>query len=263
VEAMAPISTAKPEVRLVTVSPLANEESTIDEFLNRVLAQLSASDRLLCVLDNMSRDGTRGRIEAKSAADPRLKLVWAPECRCVVDAYFAGYRAALELDPQWILEMDGGLSHIPEQIPQFIAAMESGADFAAGSRFCKGGHFQGRITRYMLSRGGTFLANTLLGTKMKDMTSGYECFSRRAMRLVVSRGVKSRAHFFQTEIRHMLRNWNWVEVPITYESPSNSVGKDTIVEALRNLWNLRKAAQHESVTSIEQQQETLCSKLDS
>lgn len=226
--------------------PLANEQATIDEFLRRVLAQLGDKDRLLCVLDDICKDATRDRVQRKSEEDPRVKLVWAPENRSVVDAYFRGYREALKYESEWVLEMDGGLSHIPEQIPRFIEAMEGGVDFAAGSRFTTGGRYTGRLTRFMLSKGGSMLANLVLQTRMRDMTSGFECFSRRAMEHVVSRGVASRAHFFQTEIRYLLRGWNWVEVPITYQSPSDGVSGGTITEALKNLWKLRKQGKAEA-----------------
>jgi len=225
---------------LSIISPLASEEATVDEFLTRVAAQLEVGDRLFCVLDNASRDRTRDKVEAFAARDPRVACVWAPENRCVVDAYFRGYRAGLESGADWILEMDGGLSHIPEEIPRFRAAMATGVDFAAGSRFTKGSRYSGRLTRWLLSRGGTWMANLLLGTRMKDMTSGFECFSRKAMEFVVQRGVRSRGHFFQTEIRFMLREWSWVEVPISYACPSNRVGAGTVGEALRNLWQLRR-----------------------
>jgi dolichol-phosphate mannosyltransferase len=117
--------------------------------------------------------------------------------------------------------------------------MTAGVDFAAGSRFLPGASFTGPFKRRLLSWGGTRLANLLLGTRMRDMTSGFECFSRPALAYVVERGVRSRAHFFQTEIRFMLRDWRWVEVPISYRCPSSRVGSETIAEALRNLWVLR------------------------
>ena len=229
-------------IRLGVVVPLANEAATIDEFLRRVTAQLGANDRLFCVLDNVCKDATRSRVEAAGKSDPRVVCVWAPQNRSVVDAYFSGYRAALESRCQWILEMDGGLSHCPEEIPGFIRAMETGVDFAPGSRFCKGGTYKGPIKRLALSKGGTLLANVVLGTRMSDMTSGFECFTYRALRHVVEHGVRSRAHFFQTEIRYMLQDWKWTEVPISYSSPSESVGTDTIGEALKNLFKLRKEA---------------------
>lgn len=235
-------STPSPAIshRLGIVVPLANEEQTIEPFLVRVTAQMGPDDRLFCVLDNVCKDDTRAHVEAAGAIDPRVVCVWAPQNRCVVDAYFSGYQAALDAHCKWILEMDGGFSHCPEEIPGFIKTMETGVDFAPGSRFGKGGKYSGRWTRWALSKGGTLLANAVLGTRMTDMTSGFECFTYRALRHVVARGVSSRAHFFQTEIRYMLQDWHWTEVPISYASPSETVGSDTIGEALKNLWKLRK-----------------------
>jgi len=226
--------------KLGIVTPLANEENTIDEFLDRVLPHLMGQDKIFCVLDNACKDKTKEKVEKTSQKDKRVILVWAPENRCAVDAYFRGYREALKDNCDYILEMDGGLSHLPEEIPKFIDAMEKGIDFAAGSRFVKGGKYVTAGKRYLLSWGGTLLSNLLLGTKMKDMTSGFECFSNKAMKYILDKGVKSKAHFFQTEIRFYLRDWKWQEIPITYSNPSESVEGSTIKEALKNLWNLRK-----------------------
>ena len=240
-----PVASLERSARLGVVVPLANEEQTIDDFLMRVLDQLAAGDRLFLVLDHKSRDRTRQGIEQFAVRDARVRLVWAPENRCVVDAYFRGYREALVEDCDWILEMDGGLSHLPEEIPRFIAAMRTGVDFAAGSRFTAGGAYQGRFSRYLLSKGGGWLSRWLLHADMQDLTCGFECFTRRALSHVVNRGVRSRAHFFQTEIRIMLRDWSWVEVPITYSAPSGRVSASVVLEALRNLWALRRDLRNE------------------
>ena len=226
--------------RLGVVVPMANEESTVEEFASRVLAQLLPTDRVFCVLDNACRDRTRQLVERISEQDNRLTLVWAPENRSVVDAYFRGYREAVAAGCTWILEMDAGLSHSPEQIPRFIAAMESGADYAGGSRFMPGGSHSGSWYRYAVSRGGTFLTNLLLGTRMHDMTSGFECFTLDALRFVLDTGVSSRAHFFQTEIRSMMHRWKWVEVPIDYAAPSSAVGRAQLLESIRILFALRR-----------------------
>jgi dolichol-phosphate mannosyltransferase len=228
--------------RLGVTVPLANEEDTVDDFLTRVLAQLGGDDRVFCVLDRASRDGTRGRVEAWARRDARVRPVWAPENRCVVDAYFRGYRAALEAGSRWVLEMDGGLSHLPEEIPLFVRAMHDGYDYAGGCRFMPGGGYHGRWPRYLISRGGGWLANLVLGTRMRDMTSGFECFSRRALEAVLAHGVRSRAHFFQTEIKFLMHRFRWTEVPIHYRNPSQSVGAASLREAFRNLWLLRQQA---------------------
>jgi len=232
--------------KLGIVVPLANEEATIRDFLKRVLPHVSGNDRLYCVLDNMCRDKTRDILADVSAADPRVVVVWAPENRCVVDAYFRGYRAAFEDGCQWILEMDGGFSHLLEEIPLFVEAMAQGYDYVGGSRFMGGGSHDSPWTRVLISRGGTFLANTLLKTRMTDMCSGFECFNRKAMELVLKNGVQSRANFFQTEIRHRMHSVRWKEVPITYSNTNYRVGRSSLREAFRILWQLRRAQKKSS-----------------
>ena len=227
-------------LRLAVMTPLANEEAGIDDWIQSVLAQLGDQDQIFCVLDNSSRDHTRGKIAAWTKRDPRVRLVWAPENRCVVDAYFRGYQAAYDAGAEWILEMDGGGSHRPAEIPRFLEAIKQSIDFAAGSRFIPGGSYSGSRFRYLVSKGGSMLTNLMLGTRMADMTSGFECFSRRAMERVLARRVRSRAHFFQTEIRFMLHDMRWVEVPINYSNPSKRLGNDSLLEAFRILWQLRR-----------------------
>jgi hypothetical protein len=222
-------------MRLGVAIPLANEEATVGELLDRVLFQLGGGDRVFCVVDNASKDRTRERVAEWAARDPRVVLVWAPENRCVVDAYFRGYRAALAAGCRWVLEMDGGLSHLPEEIPLFVRAMERGFDYAGGCRFAERGGYTGPWPRYLISRGGGFLANLLLGTHMRDMTGGFECFSRPALEAVLARGVRSRAHFFQTEIKVLMHQFKWTEVPIHYRNPSKRVGRASLIDAFQNL----------------------------
>ncbi|HSI35129.1 MAG: glycosyltransferase family 2 protein [Phycisphaerae bacterium] len=231
--------------RLAIVTPLANERDTIDELVRRTLPHLGPADRFFMVFDNACKDGAVDRARELAATDPRIEVVWAPQNRCVVDAYFAGYRAALAGGFDWILEMDGGLSHRPEEIPRFVAAMRQGYDYAGGSRFIPDGSISGPLFRRAVSRGGTLLSNLLLRTRMRDMTSGFECFTHAALSKVVAAGVRSRAHFFQTEIRYMMHQLRWTEVPINYGCPSKSVGKSSLKEAFGTLWALyreRKAA---------------------
>ena len=232
--------------RLGVVIPLANEAATVEELLRRVCKQLDAHDRVFCVLDQASQDNTFNLVQEFAQTEKRVQPIWAPDNRSVVDAYFRGYREALAEECQWILEMDGGFSHDPNHIPLFIEAVLGGAEFAAGSRFCRGGRYVGFGWRRLVSWGGTVLANAMLGTRMKDMTSGYECFSNRALTHVVEQGVQSRGHFFQTEIRFMLRDWSWVEIPITYRNPSKSLGRSSIKDAFSNLWRLRRQLRQET-----------------
>ncbi len=222
---------------------MANESSSAVRFVEQVLLQCTDLKQatLYIVLDRVSRDGTRELLEDYAHEQPNLRVVWAPENRCVVDAYVRGYREALANGHDYILEIDGGFSHQPEDIPKFLDAMEKGYDCVFGSRFMSGGVIdKSSFARKCISLGGSRLTNLLTGTKLRDMTSGFELFSRAALEMVLARGIQSRAHFFQTEIKFYCRNLNIVEVPITYRAASPSVGKSSIKDALRNLWRISR-----------------------
>lgn len=219
---------------------MANEAATATEFVDAVLAECEllgfASVAFFAVLDEVSRDGTRALLQAHAEARPELRVVWAPENQGVADAYVRGYREALAEGVDWILEIDAGFSHDPGEIASFVAEMCDGRDCVFGSRFGRGGSNAGALRRRVISRGGTFLANLLLGTRLTDMTGGYELFDRAALEAVLAKGIRSKGPFFQTEIRTHCRNLRVAEVAIHYRSASHRVGRRAIGEALATLW---------------------------
>ncbi len=229
------------DLNLGIVCPMANEKDTIRAFITDVLKQCKNFKRVkfFAILDNASTDGTVGIVKEIEHQTKELRLVWAPENRCVVDAYIRGYREALRSGCNWILEIDAGFSHQPSEIPQFFETMQQGYDCVFGSRFCKGGKFTGRnLKRYLISRGGTYLANMIIGTNLRDMTSGFELFSRPALQMVLDKGIRSRGHFFQTEIKAFCHKLNIIEVPITYSNPSVSVNGSVLFDSFSNLGRL-------------------------
>jgi len=220
---------------------MANEGADAIRFTRAVLDHCTGVERVtfFAVLDNATNDNSLGLLKDFARSEPRLKVVWAPENRCVVDAYVRGYREALVAGCEWILEIDAGFSHQPNEIPRFLEKIGGGYDCVFGSRFMRGSSIQDRsFKRYLISRGGTLLTNLLLKTKQTDMTSGFELFTRRALEMVLARGIQSRAHFFQTELRYYCRNLRWIEVPITYRSPSPRLGSSSIKDAFRQLRRL-------------------------
>jgi dolichol-phosphate mannosyltransferase len=228
-------------IRLGIVTPMANERDTAVELVRAVLAQCSAFKevRYFTVLDNKCKDGTIELLREYARSERRLCVVWAPENRCVVDAYVRGYREAVAAGCDWILEMDAGFSHKPEDMPKFFAKINEGYDCIFGSRFCPGARLsETPLKRKIISKGGTILTNLLVGTRLEDMTSGFELFSRRAMERVLEKGIMSKAHFFQTEIKTHCRVFKCVEVPIHYSAPSNSVNNKVLKDAFANLFRL-------------------------
>jgi len=231
------------QISLGVVCPMANEEPTAVNFVREVLAHCALpgfkSVTLFVILDRKSTDRTRELLGDLKDFGNNLSVIWAPENRCVVDAYIVGYRKALEAGCDWILEMDAGFSHQPSDLAGFFDKMSQGYDCVFGSRFCSGGSMkESPLARHLISRGGTILSNLLLGTRLKDMTSGFELFTRHALQLVVNKGIRSRGPFFQTEIKAYCRNLHITEVPIQYRAASYKVGSSALKDSFSNLWRL-------------------------
>ncbi len=219
----------------------------VEEVLSRC-AELK-DVRFYAIFDRKCTDGTLDLLKEYARTESRLKVIFAPENRCVVDAYVRGYREALAGGHDYVLEIDAGYSHLPGDIPKFLDAMEEGYDCVFGSRFMEGGEERDTpIRRQIVSRGGSILTNLLVGTQLKDMTSGFELFSRAALEMVLERGIHSRAHFFQTEIKFYCRKLNVVEVPIVYTTDSVSVNSGVLGDAFRNLWRITKLRWKESLS---------------
>jgi dolichol-phosphate mannosyltransferase len=222
-------------MNVAIVVPMANEADDFQPFIDSLSNEL---DKLRCgtvylIVDTVSKDNTRSLCQELSDSDSRFITVWAPENRNVVDAYLKGYQTALQYGHDFIIEMDAGLSHDPKALPLFLQAFEKGYDCVFGSRFCVGGSIcDSNWKRTTLSKGGTLLSNLLLGTSMSDMTSGYQGFSASVVGQFVHYPLLSRAHFYQTELRFLLRKKRYVEIPIRYRAPSPSVSKKAISNAV-------------------------------
>lgn len=222
---------------------MANEEQTAISFVDAVLARCEdqgfKSVTMFAVLDKVCKDDTLALLRAHAEARPTLRVIWAPDNKSVVDAYLRGYHEALAADCDWILEIDAGFSHQPEDIPRFFDAMLRGYDCVFGSRFCEGASVSdSSMPRKLISLGGTWLTNRVIGTKLRDMTSGFELFSREALAGVLARGIQSRGPFFQTEIKCYCRNLHIAEVPIHYRAASHAIGSSALKDSFNNLWRL-------------------------
>ena len=217
------------------IIPLANEEEEFETFIQ---ALRSALDRLnsgtvYLVVDTVSKDRTLELCKTLEASDPRFVAVWAPENRNVVDAYFRGYREAYDGGHEFIIEMDAGLSHDPRALPMFLRVLNEGNECAFGSRFINGGSItESSYRRTFLSKAGTVLSNMLLGTAMYDMTSGYQGFHRNVVGRFLAYELRSKAHFYQTELRYLLRFTRFAEIPIHYKAPSPRVSQGAILNSI-------------------------------
>jgi dolichol-phosphate mannosyltransferase len=222
------------------VIPMANEQEDFHPFISSLTEVLNLLEcgKVYFIVDKVSKDDTLELCKRLSTIDNRFTTVWAPENKNVVDAYINGYKEALKNKHEIIIEMDAGLSHDPKALPMFLRVLNEGNECAFGSRFINGGSIcDSNWKRTFLSRFGTILSNLLLGTRMYDMTSGFQGFHANIVEKFVDYGLLSKAHFYQTELRYLLRKSRYAEIPIHYRAPSPSVSKKAIYNSFNVLFH--------------------------
>lgn len=223
------------------VMPAANEEKTIQATIDQIMGIKERPLHLYIVMDDYSKDSTEEIIQSSMKQYDRLHLVYYKESKGVATCYLYGFQVAIEEGADFIIEMDAGGSHKVEDIPKFLEKLDAGYSCVWGSRFIKGGGVKDLpFYRLFLSKGGTILSNTVLGTHLKDMTSGFEAFKAEVLKEMNLDKFLSRGHMYQTEMRYYCRNENSVEVPIVYSGSDSGLKFQSVTEALDILFRLKE-----------------------
>ena len=228
-------------LRLAIACPMANERGTAEAFVRELMQVCAPLGAVLffAVFDETCKDGSREIVERLAKTDDRIRVVYAPESTCPVDAYVRSNREALASGYEWILEINAGFRHQPSDLPKFFPYMQQDYECIFGSRFIFGGQMSApSFRRRLFSQGGTYLTNAMLGTHLADMTSGFQMFRRQTLETLLARGVRSRYHFFQTEMKAYCRGFRSVEVPIRYRTEAKSLRLRVLADAFFHLGRL-------------------------
>lgn len=176
-----------PPVKLSVVIPCYNESKTIVELVSRVLAADALGlERELILIDDGSRDGSRGQIQKLAEVHPQLKIH--------LHERNMGKGAALQTGIQMaegnvVLIQDADLEYDPTDYPKLLAPIVEGrADVVYGSRFKSGE--AGRVLFYWHSIGNrllTTLSNMFTNVSMTDMETGFKAFRSEIIKSITIR----------------------------------------------------------------------------
>jgi dolichol-phosphate mannosyltransferase len=204
--------------KTLVVIPAYNEADSIAEVVTR---GLKFAD--VCVVNDASKDRT-GEIVASI---PGAVCITHVRNTHIPGAIRDGMSYADKHGYDYVVTMDAGLTHLPEELPRFINAPP--ADLVIGRRTKTA-----NVPRYR--KLVSFCASVLyrialrpLGSSLPplafhDVTSGYRRYSRAAVKLLLSKRFKARTFDFIPEaLMFVYRNrMSIIEVPISYEFSNSS-----------------------------------------
>ena len=220
-----------PDSHLVII-PTYNEIDNIEEFLN----QISKLDVSVLIVDDNSPDGTGKVVEDISKLNNKINLIKRHKKLGLGSAYRDGFKWGLQKGYNYFLEMDADFSHSFKDLVKILEVSTS-ADMVIGSRYIEeGGSIGWDTRRKMLSSFANNFSKFLLKTNINDMTSGFRCYSNKALSEISYETTKSDGYAFQVEmsVRAVQKQLSIKEVPIIFNERrlgNSKMSKKIVYEA--------------------------------
>jgi len=231
-------------LKTLVVMPTYNEAQSLAKTVESVLIGAHRVDVL--IVDDNSQDGTGQIADLIASTNASVSVLHRQSKLGLGPAYLEGFNYALSKDYEIVVEMDADGSHLAEDLPKLLIAARD-ADLVIGSRWMTGGSVQNwPIFRLLLSRFGNLYARLVLGTKIRDMTSGFRAYKASFLEKLVAEPLSSQGYSFQVELAYRAANTGSViEVPITFVERAQGKSKMTlgiVFEALLKIqiWGIRR-----------------------
>ena len=227
----------------LVIIPTYNERETLPRLIEAVLSRPGFD---LLVVDDGSPDGTGQFVSELMTTEKRLFLIERRGKQGLGTAYVQGFKWGLGRGYSFFVEMDADGSHDPAALPGMVRKAAKGCGLVIGSRYLHGtiSVVGWDFYRLLLSKSGNFYASRMLGLKLTDLTSGFRCYSRKAMERLDLDEIHSNGYGFQIEMafRVAAAGLPIGELPIIFyerESGASKMSGAIIREAAALPWRLR------------------------
>lgn len=240
------MSTAPPKV--IVVLPTYNERENITRIVPALFA-LNIPNFHLLVVDDNSPDGTGQILEdlaQEAGYQGKLNVLHRAEKRGLGPAYIEGFKQALALGADCVIQMDADLSHQPKYIPRLLEKARR-FDIVIGSRYAAGGSVDegwGPLRKLLSWWANRVYTPAILGVPIRDATGGFRVYQRECLIGMDLDQVKANGYVFMVELAFVAHRlaYRIGEIPIHFPDRQHGDSKMSgaiAFEAALRVWQIR------------------------
>jgi dolichol-phosphate mannosyltransferase len=235
----------------MVVVPTYNERENLPTFIEALFA-LNIPRFEVLVVDDNSPDGT-GQLaeELRATYQQRVHVLHRAQKQGLGPAYLAGFRQALALGADYIVQMDADFSHQPHYILTMLEMIEQ-YDLVLGSRFMRGGGVDESWSLYrkLLSLWANRLYTPLiLRLPVADATGGFKMWRSATLVGMNLDRIQSNGYVFQVEMTYVAHRLGYRigEFPIYFpdrKAGSSKMSSKVALEAAARVWQILARHRH-------------------
>ena len=214
------------------IIPTYKERENIRAIIDTVFAL--PKDFHILIVDDNSPDGTGEIVEElqsvyNTPSEKKLHLLRRAGKLGLGTAYITGFKFAIALKYDFILEMDADFSHDPKDLVSlYLSCAEQGSDVSIGSRYATGVNVVNwPIGRVLLSYFASSYVRLITSIPIHDTTAGFVCYRRKVLENIPLDQIKFVGYAFQIEMKFLAWKFGYrlQEVPIIFTDRTRGESK--------------------------------------
>ncbi|MFD2247913.1 glycosyltransferase [Pontibacter ruber] len=219
------------------VVPCHNEEMNLEPLVRQIVSFYGDYLFEIILVDDNSRDNTRGVIEQLTFQYPIIKPVFRTPPNGVGRALMDGYKVARG---KYVLSMDCDFQHLLPELRDIFDEAATGCDVVIGSRFSRHSVLLNYpFQKIVANRGFHSLARVLLGRRFRDLTNNLKLMRREVVEKLelTQPGFAINA---ETGLLPVMMGYDVREVPISWinRTPDMGVSSFKLVKVGGGYWQV-------------------------
>ena len=219
-----------------------NERDNLPTLFEQIEA--AVPNAKILVVDDNSPDGTSDWVEQQSKVNPSISLIRRSGKLGLGTAIREGMEYAMDHGYEWLLNLDGDLSHRPSSIPALLVQKDN-SDVVIGSRYVENGGMKGcSWRRVFVSKCANAYARRIIGWSVRDCSSAFRLYRVGCLRALKLNELRGTGYGFLEEVL-----WHLIdagarlrEVGIVYTERLEGKSKISVKEALSTVASIHRVA---------------------